>query len=52
LGEALLARGVIGRPLPHVNSVAFSPPLVISDDEIDELIAATEQALGDVAALV
>ncbi len=50
--EALLARGAIGRPLPYANSVAFSPPLVISDDEIDELIAAAEAALADVAALV
>jgi putrescine---pyruvate transaminase len=43
--EALLERGVIGRGLPYANSVAFSPPLVISDEEVDELVAATASAL-------
>jgi putrescine aminotransferase len=52
LTEALLARGVIGRGLPYANSVAFSPPLIISDAEIDELVGATESALAEVAAAV
>ena len=38
--EALLARGVIGRGLGYANSVAFSPPLIISDEEVDELVSA------------
>jgi adenosylmethionine-8-amino-7-oxononanoate aminotransferase len=45
--EALLARGVIGRGLPYANSVAFSPPLTISDDEVDELVAATAAVLDE-----
>jgi putrescine---pyruvate transaminase len=45
--EALLSRGVIGRGLPYANSVAFSPPLIISEDEIDELVAATEAVLDE-----
>jgi putrescine---pyruvate transaminase len=45
--EALLARGVIGRGLPYANSVAFSPPLIISDDEVDELVAATAAVLDE-----
>jgi putrescine---pyruvate transaminase len=50
LTEALLARGVIGRGLPYANSVAFSPPLIISDAEIDELVGAMDEALSEVAA--
>ena len=52
LAEALLARGVIGRSLPYANSVAFSPPLMISDAEVDELVAAMDGALAEVAAAV
>jgi putrescine---pyruvate transaminase len=50
LAEALLARGVIGRALPYANAVAFSPPLIISDAEIDEVVNATGEALSEVAA--
>ncbi len=49
MSEALLERGVIGRALPYANSLAFSPPLIISDDEVDELVAATEAVLGELA---
>jgi adenosylmethionine-8-amino-7-oxononanoate aminotransferase len=45
--EALLERGVIGRALAYANSVAFSPPLIISDAEIDELVAATGAVLDE-----
>jgi adenosylmethionine-8-amino-7-oxononanoate aminotransferase len=47
--EALLARGVIGRGLPYANSVAFSPPLIISDDEVDELVGATAAVLDELS---
>jgi putrescine---pyruvate transaminase len=47
--EALLERGVIGRALPYANSLAFSPPLIISDDEVDELVAATAAVLDELA---
>ena len=49
MSEALLARGVIGRALPYANSLAFSPPLIISDDDVDELVAASEAVLGELA---
>jgi putrescine---pyruvate transaminase len=52
LVAALQARGVIGRGLPYANAVAFSPPLIISDGEVDELVQATQAALTDVAAVV
>lgn len=37
--------GVIGRPLPG-DGLAFSPPLIISKSEIDEVLDATEKALA------
>jgi putrescine---pyruvate transaminase len=52
LTEALLRRGVIARSLPYANSVAFSPPLIISDAEVDELVEAMAEALAEVAAAV
>ncbi len=52
VAEALLARGVIGRALPYANAVAFSPPLIISDEEVDELVDGLAEALGAVAAAV
>ncbi len=45
--EALLERGVIGRALAYANSVAFSPPLIISDEEVDELVAASRAVLDE-----
>jgi adenosylmethionine-8-amino-7-oxononanoate aminotransferase len=47
--EALLEHGVIGRGLPYANSVAFSPPLIISDEEVDELVAATSAVLDELS---
>ena len=52
VAEALLARGVIGRALPYANAVAFSPPLIISDEEVDELVDGLAEVLGAVAAAV
>ena len=49
VSEALLARGVIGRALPYANSLAFSPPLIISDEEVDELVAASAAVLDELA---
>ena len=49
---ALLSRGIIARGLPYANSIAFSPPLVISDGEIDEIVDGVDAALADVAAVV
>ena len=50
--SALLTRGIISRGLPYANSIAFSPPLIISDGEIDEIVEAVDAALADVAAVV
>jgi len=42
--EELLARGVIARPI-GASTVAFCPPLVITDDEIDRVVEATAGAV-------
>jgi L-2,4-diaminobutyrate transaminase len=50
LSEALLRRGVLGRPLPYASALAFSPPLVVTDAEVDELASATADAMAEVVA--
>jgi putrescine---pyruvate transaminase len=50
--EAMLARGVISRAAPYPNAICFSPPLIVSDDEVDELVDATRASLGEVVAAV
>ncbi|MFB9839414.1 aminotransferase [Actinoallomurus acaciae] len=41
--------GVISRALPASDSISFSPPFVVTEDEIDEMAALARQALDDVA---
>ncbi len=42
------ANGVIARTLPN-DSLAFSPPLIITEDEIDLMLNGVETALGQLA---
>jgi L-2,4-diaminobutyrate transaminase len=42
--------GVISRALPASDSISFSPPFVVTEPEIDQIVALTRQALDDVAA--
>jgi putrescine aminotransferase len=44
----MLANGVIPRPIP-TSTVAFCPPLVIGDDDLDLIVAATRSALAELA---
>ncbi|MDJ0940422.1 MAG: aminotransferase [Woeseiaceae bacterium] len=46
-GKAL-ENGVITRALPAADTVAFSPPLTISDDEIDSLVHGVREAVDSV----
>ncbi|MBU6167079.1 MAG: aminotransferase class III-fold pyridoxal phosphate-dependent enzyme [Alphaproteobacteria bacterium] len=48
--KAALKRGVISRALPSADTLAFSPPFVISRDEIDTAVAAVRDAADEVAA--
>lgn len=52
--KGALERGVIGRALPASDAVAFSPPFVINDDEIDRAVGAfrdaADQVMGELRA--
>jgi putrescine aminotransferase len=45
--DGMLARGVIPRPIGE-STVAFCPPLVIGDDDVDRCAQALGDALKDV----
>lgn len=47
--DEMLTRGVIPRPLGPT-TLAFCPPLVIGDDDLDQVVESTGQALRAVAA--
>jgi 4-aminobutyrate---pyruvate transaminase len=47
--EAMQRHGVIGRAMAN-DSLAFSPPLIISEGELEEMFARTRAALDEVAA--
>jgi adenosylmethionine-8-amino-7-oxononanoate aminotransferase len=46
--DAMLARGVIPRPIA-THTVAFCPPLVTTDAEVDRIVEVTGAALTEVA---
>jgi L-2,4-diaminobutyrate transaminase len=48
--EAARARGLITRALPLADTIAFSPPFVISESEIDAAVSAACDAVDEVAA--
>ncbi len=41
--------GVITRALPASDTVSFSPPFVVTEDELDTMVATVRRALDDVA---
>jgi L-2,4-diaminobutyrate transaminase len=43
------ARGVIGRALPQTDTISFSPPFIISEEEIDTAVSAFREATDVVA---
>jgi putrescine---pyruvate transaminase len=45
--EAMLATGVIARPIGS-STIAFAPPLVITDEELDRVLESLAQALASV----
>ena len=45
-----LELGLITRALPAADTISFSPPFVISEDEVGELVRISRQAVDDVAA--
>ena len=45
-----LELGLISRALPAADTIAFSPPFVVTEAELDEMIALALRAVDDVAA--
>jgi len=45
-----LELGLISRALPMTDTIAFSPPLVVAEAELDDMVAIARQAADDVAA--
>lgn len=48
--KAALSKGVVSRALPNADTIAFSPPLIISEKEIDTLVAGMRDAADVVMA--
>jgi len=48
--RACLDRGLITRALPDADTIAFSPPLVVSEEELDEMVGRARAAVDEVAA--
>ena len=44
------AAGVLTRALPASDTISFSPPFIVTEEEIDEMVAVTRRALDQVAA--
>ncbi|MFX4221784.1 MAG: aminotransferase class III-fold pyridoxal phosphate-dependent enzyme [Thalassobaculum sp.] len=49
---ALLEQGVIGRAMPQGDILGLAPPLCLTREEADRIVAATATAVGQVAAEV
>ena len=48
VARAAMSCGVITRALPSSDSLAFSPPLVINEQEIDTLVDTVREAMDSV----
>jgi L-2,4-diaminobutyrate transaminase len=46
--KAGMARGILCRALPHRDVLAFSPPLILTEAEADEIVAALAGAVGQI----
>jgi L-2,4-diaminobutyrate transaminase len=50
--QACLDRGVVTRALPEADTIAFSPPFVVTEAEVDEIVRVAREAADVVAAEV
>jgi L-2,4-diaminobutyrate transaminase len=50
--QECLERGVITRALPAADTISFSPPFVVTEDELDRMVAVAREAADVVAAEV
>ena len=49
VAKEAFARGVIGRALPQTDTIAFSPPFIVSEDEVDTMVTTFREATDVVA---
>ena len=52
VAAAALEHGLIARPMPQGDILGFAPPLCLTRDEADRIVAMTKSAVDDVAARV
>jgi L-2,4-diaminobutyrate transaminase len=50
VNKRCLELGLISRALPLSDTIAFSPPFVVSESELDQMVAIAKRATDDVAA--
>jgi L-2,4-diaminobutyrate transaminase len=50
IAAAVLKQGVIGRAMPQGDILGFAPPLCLTREEADQIVAATKKAVDDVFA--
>ncbi len=48
IAEACYRKGLIVRPLPSVTTLAFSPPLIVTEADIDEILGRFEAGLNEI----
>ncbi|MBO1520152.1 aspartate aminotransferase family protein [Oceanisphaera pacifica] len=48
IAAACLEQGLIARAMPHGDILGFAPPLVVSKDDIDDIVERTEKAVHKV----
>lgn len=48
IAQSAYAYGLIVRPLPTINSIALSPPLIITKNEVDEVVYILSRSLNEI----
>ncbi|MCT7653898.1 hypothetical protein MBH78_02085 [Oceanimonas sp. NS1] len=48
IAAACLQQGLIARAMPHGDILGFAPPLVVTPDDIDDIVARTQKAVNTV----
>ncbi len=48
--QKCLERGLITRALPDADTIAFSPPFVVTEEQVDEMVGRAREAVDEVAA--
>jgi len=48
LAAACISEGLISRAMPHGDILGFAPPLIVRQDDVDEIVARTKKAVDTV----